>query len=273
MRCLFVISGETFRIGGQNSRKRDNTLNSIDRQRLASYSHIRLINYLKVKFSIDTDIFINSYAMTPDCDELILRLYGPNVIYSNFRKTASSSCSDFHAQTNSYVSKLDLSLYEFIFFTRIDFYIKEYFLSRFTKIDDKIRYGLLDYNTLGVLHDLVYMPKQYFHLINTDMHLNFRCPHSGGEYVSRTVGIQAIDYFINSYHSLSTNLNWNPIFTNVDRPESLNHDCRGQRYVNYNKVFIENDTEYDHLIGTDTIEENLKLLQEGKFSLDKPVCT
>jgi hypothetical protein len=273
MRCLFVISGETFRSGGQKTQKRDDTPNSIDRQRLASYSHIRLINYLKAKFSIDTDIFINSYAMTPECDELILKLYSPMVIYSNFRKTIASCCEEFYAQTNAFVSELDLSPYEFIFFVRIDFYIKEYFLSRFTKIDDKIRYGLLDYNTLGILQDLVYMPKKYFYLINTDMNSNFRCPHAGGQLVSRTVGIQVIDHFINSYHSLSTNLNWNPIFTNVDRPESLNHECKGQRYINYKKVFVENDDEYDHLIGTDTIEENLKLLREGKFILGKPVCT
>jgi len=268
MRCLFVLNGETFRVGGQVSRKRDNSVDAVDRQRLASYSHIRVMNYLKAKFNIDTDIFINTYAFTPECDELILKIYGPNLIYSNFRKTGASSCEEFHAQTNAFVSELDLSPYEFVFFVRIDFYIKEYFLSRFNKIDDKIRYGLLDYGTLGILHDLVYMPKRYFNLINVDIYANFRNPHNGADYVSRIVGIQAIDHFINSYHSLSTNYNWNPIFTNVDRPESLNHECRGQRYINYKKVFVENDDEYDHLVGTDTIEENLKLLRENKFKME-----
>ena len=267
MRCLFVISGETFRSGGQVSRKRDDSSDSIDKQRLASYSHIRVINYLKAKYNVDTDIFINSYAFTPECDDLILKIYGPSVIYSNFRKTAASRCEEFYAETNNFVSELDLSSYEFIFFVRIDFYIKEYFLSRFRVIDDKIRYGLLDYGTLGILQDLVYMPKRYFQLINIDIYSNFRNPHNGADYVSRIVGIQAIDHFINSYHSLSTNLNWNPIFTNVDRFESLNHECKGQRYINYKKVFVENDDEYDHLIGTDTIEENLKLLREGKFNM------
>lgn len=267
MRCLLVVSGESFRSGGQVSRKRDNNSDTIEKQRLASYSHVRIINYLKTKFNIDTDIFINTYELNPECDELLLKIYGSNVIYSNFRKTPASRCEEFHAQTNSFVSELDLSPYEFILFVRIDFYIKEYFLSRFTKIDDKIRYGLLDYGTLGILHDLVYMPKRYFNLINVDIYSNFRNPHNGADYVSRMVGIHAIDHFINSYHSLSTNLNWNPIFTNVDRAESLNHECRGQRYINYKKVYVENDGEYDHLVGTDTIEENLKLLREGKFNL------
>jgi hypothetical protein len=267
MRCLFVISGETFRSGGQVSRKRDDSADCIDKQRLASYSHIRIINYLKEKFDINTDIFINTYVMNPECDELILKIYGPSVIFSNFRKTPASRPEEFYAETNAFVSALDLSSYEFIFFVRIDYYIKEYFLSRFTKIDDKIRYGLLDYGTLGILHEIVYMPKRYFNLINVDIYANFRNPHNGADYVSKTVGIQAIDHFINSYHSLSTKLNWNPIFTNVDRPESLNHECRGQRYINYQKVFVENDDEYDHLIGTDTIEENLKLLREGKINM------
>lgn len=275
MRCLFVISGESFRLGGQNSRKRDSSVDGIDRQRLASYSHIRIINYLKAKFNIDTDVFLNTYAFTPECDKLILDMYEPRIIYSNFRTTNVKEAHLLHEQTNAFVSELDLSPYEFVFFVRIDFYIKEYFLSRFTKIDDKIRYGLLDYGedpamggTTAILHDLVYMPKRYFNLINVDIHRNFRLPHNGANRVAAMIGVHNVEHFINSYHSLSTNLNWNPIFTNVDRHENLNHECKGWRYINYKKVFVENDDEYDHLIGTDTIEENLKLLREGKFILD-----
>jgi len=267
MRCLLVVSGESFRNGGQGTRGRSDSPDSVDRQKLASYSHLRVINFLKAKFDIDTDIFINTYKFTPECDELLLKIYGPKVIYTNFRTTPSSSCEDFMGQTNRFVSELDLSPYEFILFIRIDLYIKEYFLSKFKKIDNKIRYGLLDYGTLGILHDIVYMPKCYFNLINVDMLSNFRNPHNGADYVSRVIGRQSIDHFINSYHSLSTNLNWNPIFTNVDRPESLNHECRGQRYIDYKKVFVENDDEYDHLIGTDTIEDNLRLLREEKFNM------
>ena len=280
MRCLFVITGESFRIGGQNSRKRDSSVDGIERQRLASYSHIRLIYYLKAKFNVDTDIFINTYEFTPECDKIITNIYKPRVIYANFRATNAGEAHLLHEQTNKFVSEIDLSPYEFIFFVRIDFYIKEYFLSKFKKIDDKIRYGLLDYGedpgmggTTAILHDLVYMPKRYFNLINVDIQRNFRLPHSGGNRVAEMIGVHNVDHFINSYHALSTHLNWNPIFTNVDRPESLNHECRGQRYINYKKVFVENDDEYDHLVGTDTIEENLKLLREGIFNMafDKPM--
>jgi hypothetical protein len=267
MRCLFVISGESFRSGGQFSRKRSDDKHTINLQRLASYSHIRLINYVKKAFNINTDILINTYAFTPKCDELLLKLYEPRVIYANFRTSQAFEAQEFHSQTNAFVSNLDLELYEFIFFIRIDHYIKKYFLSKFKKIDDKIRYGLLDYNSLGAMNDLVYIPKCYFKLINVDIYQNIRNVHGGGQYLVNSVGIYAIDYFINTYHSLSTDYNWNPIFTNVERPESLNNECRGQRYINYKKVFVENDNEYDHLIGTDTIEENIKLLEEGKFDM------
>lgn len=267
MKCLFVISGESFRSGGQFSRKRSDEKHIIDLQRLASYSHIRLINYVKKAFNIDADILINTYAFTPKCDELLLKLYEPRVIYSNFRTSQSCEAQELHAQTNRFVCELNLQLYEFVFFIRTDHYIKKYFLSRFTKIDDKIRYGLLDYNTLGAMNDLVYIPKRYFHLLNEDIYRNIRNVHGGGQHLVNSVGIHAIDYFINTYHSLSTDYNWNPIFTNVERSESLNNECRGQRYIDYQKVFVENDDEYDNLIGTDTIEENIKLLEEGKFDM------
>jgi len=267
MRCLFVISGESFRSGGQFSRKRSDDKHTIDLQRLASNSHIRIINYVKKAFNVETDVLINSYAFTPECDKLLVKLYEPHVIYANFRPTIASKAEELHAETNQFVYELDLSLYEFILYIRSDHYIKKYFMSKFKKIDDKIRYGLLDYNTLGAMNDLVYMPKRYFHLINVDIYRNFRCVHGGGQSLVDMAGIHAIDYFINTYHSLSTDYNWNPIFTNVERFESLNNECRGQRYINYKKVFVENDDEYDHLIGTDTIEENLKLLREGKFDM------
>ena len=267
MRCLFVISGESFRCGGQFSRKRGDDKHTIDLQRLASYSHIRLINYVKKAFNIDADILINTYAFTPECDKLLVELYEPRVIYTNFRTTQAFEAQELHAETNRFVSELDLSLYEFVFFIRIDHYIKKYFMSKFTKLDDKIRYGLLDYNTSGSMNDLVYLPKRYYHLINVDIYKNIRNVHGGGKHLVEMAGIHAIDHFINTYHSLSTDYNWNPIFTNVERHESLNNERRGYRYINYKQVFVENDDEYDHLIGTDTIEENLKLLREGKFDM------
>jgi hypothetical protein len=264
MKALLVLTGESFRYGPQGSRARSTCQASTSRQKLASYSHLRLINYIKKQFDCNTDILIDSYELNNEYDTMLSNWYNPYVVRSRFNKVIFPSELHFVHSTNHNLSCEDLSPYDFILFIRIDFYIKKYFLTRFTTIDDSIRYAHMDYNGCGNCHNIIYLPKCYFHLINAPPHENFRYPHLGMHIIKNTF---KTDLFINSFHSLSTDLNWNPLYSQVGRDESFIRENKGERYINNEWVKGLVDTEYDSFERTDTIEENVKLIDTDKFDI------
>jgi hypothetical protein len=264
MKCLLVLNGESFRIGPQFSRIRSASSEGINRQKLASYSHIRLINYIKHKFNYDTDVIISSYHFNETCDNMLVEWYKPFLKKCIYFNELFPNENAFHEATNTIIQSFDLSHYTFILFIRIDYYIKKYFLERFTLIDDSVRYAHIDYNGGGVNHAIIYLPQVYYHLLNTPIDTNFRAQATGLNNIKNSV---KTDLFIYSYHACSTNLNWNPIYSNVSRGETFYRENKGERYINGEKVLSLEDTEYDHLERTDTLEENLKLIEENRFDI------
>ena len=69
MSLLLVLWGESYRSGKQMSRTRG-TNNYVERQLLASSSHINLINNLKTQH--ETDVFINTYELNIRDDSNLL---------------------------------------------------------------------------------------------------------------------------------------------------------------------------------------------------------
>ena len=266
MKCLLVLTGESFRLGSQMTRGRSDSPDSTNRQKLASYSHLRVLQYMKSVFNVDTDIFIHSYTLNPNHDAMLLDWYKPYIVYNHFKDYISPSENVFVIETNQKLLEMGLDKYDFILFIRIDMYMKKYFFKRFIILDEFIRYGHVDYNTNGVCHNLIYLPKKYFLFLKNNIDTSIRSPHIYETSILKAIPDIEIDYFIRSYHSLSTDLNWNPLYTQVGRYESFERENIGERYINNTKVMIR-DTEYDHLLHTDTIEENLKLLEEGKFDM------
>jgi hypothetical protein len=248
------------------SRGRSDSQDSTNRQKLASYSHLRLINYMKSKLNTDTDMAIYSYTLNPIHDAMLLEWYNPYVVQHNFKGSLSLDEDSFVIETNNKVINMDLSPYDFIIFIRIDMYIKKYFLLKFTKIDNSIRYGHRDYIRKdthgGVCHNLIYIPKKDFNLLGRDIYTNIRCPHIFASHLLNNISDISIDWYIDTYHSLSTDDNWNPLYSQVGRSETFNiiRDCpNGEQNPN--------NEEYNLLLNTDTIEENLKLLEDGKFDI------
>ena len=58
---LVLFIGESFREGGQFSRIR-NTKDSFEKQQIASLSHIDFLNYIKINYSCNIDVIINTYS-------------------------------------------------------------------------------------------------------------------------------------------------------------------------------------------------------------------
>ena len=55
-KCLFVITGDTFRLGGQRSPNKGGE-ESYNRQRLATHSHNRFFKNIEEKFMVGVIIF------------------------------------------------------------------------------------------------------------------------------------------------------------------------------------------------------------------------
>jgi hypothetical protein len=285
MRYLFVITGESFRLGLERPiRGRSTSAEATNQQKLATYSHLRLINHLNKTFNATADIFINSYKLNSTHDAMLLEWYKPyNIIYSNFYDALFPSEDLQIVATNKLIYDLDLSVYDFVLFVRIDIYIKKYFLTRFISLPDSLCYAHLCYNGHGLSQQIMFVPKRYFEYINAPIDLNFRCMHWGYEKIRNHVPDISFDYFINSYHSLSTDDNWNPIYTQVGRPENFTRThhfdrclCKDKLCIHLNHdgygwtgrcQTIDDDTEYELLLHTDTLEENLKLLEADKFDI------
>jgi len=256
MRCLLVITGESFRLGKQMTRDRSDSSDATNRQKLASYSHIRLINYMKSQLNTDTDVAIHSYTLNPTHDAMLLEWYKPYLVNHTFKTHTPPHENDFVMETNNKILNMDLNPYNFMLFTRLDFYIKKYFLSIFTKIDDSIRYGHRDYSYGGICHNLIYVPKKHFRLLERDIHTNIRCPHIDPNHLINNISDISIDYYIDTHHSLSTCDNWNPIYSQVGRAES------------FKDIYPMSDNKkYEHLLHTDKLDENLQLIYENKFDL------
>ena len=75
MSLLIVFWGESYRSGGQISRTRG-TQNYIERQLIASKSHIDMIN--KLKYNYEIDVFINTYKLNISDDNNLINFYIEN---------------------------------------------------------------------------------------------------------------------------------------------------------------------------------------------------
>lgn len=113
MKLLLVLNGESYRSGSQMTRTRG-TSNYYERQMLASMSHIKMINAIKYKYDIDTDVLINTYTLNDNDDNKLIDIYksnNVNIVRSNFHKHLFNCEHDM--LNNNYDNTIDLHLWTF----------------------------------------------------------------------------------------------------------------------------------------------------------------
>ena len=219
MTILLVLTGESYRIGPQVSRGRGGE-ESKKRQRLASNSHMKLVTMLKAK-NIDTDICMISYNYNEEYDTELCNMYNPYLKYIKLFPSLFPSEEHFINIVTSYIhDEIELSNYSHIVFIRIDLYLKEYFLNNFKLNNDKVLFAHVDRNTnytnyKGVCHFLCMFPKQYFNWIGC------RQPHTAASDLANHIGNNHIGLMIPTLHLISTDLEWNPLYIQVGRHNSL----------------------------------------------------
>jgi hypothetical protein len=259
MKTLLLITGESFRLGPQMSRGRGGE-GSIQRQILASKSHLNIISTLKTNYSIDTDICLTTYKLNNECDNLLLDMYKQYIKYNVFYDTIFPSEELFNESVISYItSTIDLNQYSHIIIIRIDLFLKDYFFSKLYLSDTKVLFAHIDSNISytkfsSVCHFISVFPNIYFKYLNTWK------PHVVANTLAISIGSENIDLLIYSPHLISTDLEWNPLYIQVGRNNSLAFHNKDKKY-NISTNTVENiptyTDEYDTLINKDKLDELL----------------
>ena len=117
MSVLLVLWGESYRSGKQMTRTRG-TQNYIERQIIASKSHINLINKLGMNY--ETDVFINTYKLNNIDDRNLIEYYTKNnlnilqyIFHDRIFHSEESFLNNMYDNTNKL---LETKNYEYVIF-------------------------------------------------------------------------------------------------------------------------------------------------------------
>ena len=125
MKGLFLFIGESFRYGSQKTRIRG-TIESYDEQIKACKSHIKFIENVEQKYNLEkSDVVISSYTTTYDAE--LIAIYEKYLVSSTFQQTLIGLTNIFH-NTLLNTKNVNINNYDFIFYIRIDLFLKDYLL-------------------------------------------------------------------------------------------------------------------------------------------------
>lgn len=256
MKLLLVLNGESYRSGSQMTRTRG-TSNYYERQMLASMSHIKMINAIKYKYDIETDVLINTYTLNDNDDNKLIDIYksnNVNIVRSNFHKHLFNCEHDL--LNNNYDNTIDLNNtheYDYIFYVRIDFFLKKYLIDIVSFNSEKICFSHMDsnqslnVNDIKVCHGMFIIPKKFFCVIYNriiynsthQMYINL---------LKNNISRDNVEFMVNTSHICSSDVGWNPLYIQVGRfyrieyniQLPLQHTC-SHYYDNQKKIFV-----FDH---------------------------
>jgi hypothetical protein len=221
---LIIFLGESFRLGGQNTRNRGSP-ESYKEQMNACYSHIRFIKNLKC----DVDVFIGTYH-TP-YDEELLSVYEPYLIGSTFYPDVIGINNLFHKT----IKEVDIEKYDSIFYIRIDLYLKDYFLEVFQPKQ------MILFPTICWKHDskisghprvsdtMLFIPKKYYEFIK-----HIFVFHNVWRDLLEFLTYDDMDTIIQTYHDSDSEKDYNPLYYIVNRPQCEIFHSEGHIFDKYN---------------------------------------
>jgi hypothetical protein len=275
-KCLFVITGDTFRLGGQRSPNKGGE-ESYNRQRLATDSHNRFFKNIEEKFNVKCDLFLNIYKCNDEYDSDFLQWYGDRVVECHLHPERMEGEMELAYDTMSKLSQLGIDEYRFVMLIRPDWYLKKYFVEIFDIDDERVLYAHLDggypikedngrvsflaydneYDFPYVCHCITYCPRKYFQLLLQNQVWHW---HDSLMKLMNHVPRKDIGFFIDTFHWCCSSLDWNPLYSLVGRGEHLEYKMPNITYNFETNTIQHVDTieRYQNVLYTDTIEENLK---------------
>ncbi len=229
-KCLIVLIGESFRLGGQGTRNRGSK-ESFPGQMEACDSHLNFFRHLKEKFNIESHVLINTYKTKYDAD--LMNKYLDNELegelFFNSNDEPLGLQNLFNQSCDLILKKVFISDFDFIYFIRIDLVLKKNFLKSFYPNNEKVTWPFVCFayfheklvpfyqyaHTPRVSDLMVYIPKKFFYLVENKK-INFG--HDGWFHLKN----QGIDQnlIINTLHDADSAKDWNPLYRISGRPES-----------------------------------------------------
>jgi len=245
MKCLLLLIGESFRLGGQNNRNRGSD-QSKRQQMNACKSHTEFIKYLKSSYNIDTSISISSY--TTKFDKILTDFYNKYLIYSEFNNEMKGLNKLFH---NAY-GNINKNDFDFILYIRIDLQLKNYFFEIFNPFWETIYFPSVtwilwsEYKGHPRVNDMMlFIHKKYYNYID-----KIEICHESWYNLMITTDLtyQDLNIMLDTYHDSDSEKDYNPIYRIVNRGESKTWYSRG--YV-FEKNIIEKFEDIDYKKNSD----------------------
>jgi len=213
MKGLICIVGESFRTGGQGSRKRDLS-ESYEPQKSAALSVVEFMDHLKSSRGVECDVFMSSYATRWEAD--LKGWYGRRLIGCNMIKNLVG-LENLVAEAKK---KVNFALYDFVLVLRVDLFLKPLFKSVFEPNWDKIMYPSICW--LGGHHTggqprasdmMVFIPKR---LASAPFYMSHgACRQHAEEGRGSEFG-----FMLDTFHDSDSAKDYNPIYRLVGRHAS-----------------------------------------------------
>jgi hypothetical protein len=279
MKLLTIFWGESYRSGSMGSRSRGQN-DYMKRQLLASESHTRCINKLKeMGHSVDTILF--TYQLNDNDDSSLLNYYRrhTNIIKAVFHEKLYP---DERALFDGIFQSLKPHLphYDGLMWIRLDFYLKKYFIEHLNPKLDKIQISHIDCNlapmyfveSFQICHNIVYLPKQFFYVIQNDILNRAEHPHRFKDImILNGISLYDIHYMIDTLHVCSTDMGWNPLYIQVGRAYSREYHTGIHRGESVNYYYDEEKHQFMYdpsktvekwkpYLNEDNLEDNLEAL-------------
>jgi hypothetical protein len=219
MKGLFLFIGESFRLGSQNTRIRG-IKESYNEQIKACESHIRFIENLEQKYNLEkSDVIISSY--TTNYDNELKAIYEKYLINCIFKKELIGLTKTFH---NILLNIKNLHDYDFVFYIRIDLFLKDHLVKVMDPKKDKILFPSICWGKDCMIKKyprindmMMFIPKKYY-LYIFKINIYHDCWY---KLINETnIKNEDLDVIINTLHDSDSEKDNNPIYYIVNRPES-----------------------------------------------------
>jgi hypothetical protein len=223
MRGLIVTRGMSFREGTRGTRTYGTDL-SIENQKEATLSHLKLYYYLKNKYSIDVKFHLDT-ASTKYDDLLKEWLIDCNATFNFTEQRDATQLQNFNRIIKSIGG---LWAYDFLIVCRNDIFLKDNLIDLIEPKEQNFKYPFvlwykdrkIKFNIPKISDTFFFFPRRYFRLFDS-------FTEDVGHFHEVLLQMKYMDSmlehspYINTYHDADSFYDFNPLYRMVSRGECL----------------------------------------------------
>jgi hypothetical protein len=217
-RGLIILVGECFRDGCSTSRIRD-TEQSLVTQKEATESHLHLVEQIRNKYDINTDIIISTYTTKFEAE--LKCWYGESLVECR----TQDDLIGMEKLLNNTVKTIDRTKYDFVFGLRIDVILKPRFYEVFNPTWTRLTFSNICWiDCARVTNDepriadtMIFIPKRLYWLFDRYVYLW----HDSWINYKYNYGLtnNDLNFMIDTYHDSNPAMDWNPLYKFAGREE------------------------------------------------------